>query len=86
MADIKKKLSIWKCETSTSHCKNVYSISLTENVGEILPFQFGNIILVFLSVANGHLKVLHFNQETDKVSLMPKVFMTKIWLLRLGCL
>ena len=71
MADINKKLSVWKCEDFTSDCKRINSITLTENVGEILPLKFGSIVLVLLSVANGRLKVLRFNQETDEFSLMP---------------
>ena len=71
MADINKKLSVWKCEDFTSDCKRINSITLTENVGEILTLKFGSLVLVLLSVANGRLKVLRFNQETDEFSLMP---------------
>ena len=70
MADFKKKLQVWKCD-ETSDYKKINHVQLDQNVGEILPLKFGNLSLVFLSLANGCLKVLRFNQDTDEIILMP---------------
>ena len=74
MADIKKKVTVWNCET-VDNCKKISSIILEQNVGEILPLKFGNIILLFLSLANGFSRVLHYNKENEELKLLPE----KIW-------
>ena len=74
MADIKKNVSAWKCE-ATGHCKRISAKNLDQNVGEILPLQFGNITLLFLSLANGFSQILRFNKETEELTILPD----RIW-------
>ena len=74
MADIKKNISVWKCE-AVGHCKKISAINLEQNVGEILPLKFGSITLLFLSLANGFSRVLRFNKENEELNILPD----KIW-------
>ena len=67
MADFNKGLSLW--------CGNekVCKIILDENIGEIKPFQAGNITLLFLSLSNGTVRVARCDKDGKSLKILEDI-------------